>query len=238
MAWIWLWSRPEAPKLVYDPWNGPKMFPPTARDWFKSISWPFKALQHSYIKKTLIILYGQECCFLIFQLCALGHGKCTKLPVFFSEFWVQNFESFWNFQKSLWWPKKPWNCHKTIHIWFPQLTRPPKNMFFLPQKGPYLPNRPNRKRAWDSVTRRVRVYREKFNIDFLFQKFFLTSQHILGLPKKIWAKNPMLNFQGGLVNWGHASIETLRNGPKWDISLNFIPGGTPTQSHKKRKLYG
>ena len=56
---------------------------------------------------------------------------------------------------------------------------------FLPQKGPYLPNRPNRKRAWDSVTRRVWVYREKFNIDFWFQKFFLTSQHILGLPKKI-----------------------------------------------------
>ena len=53
MAWIWLWSRPEAPKLVYDPWNGPKMFPPTTRDWFKSISWPFKALQPLYIKKNI-----------------------------------------------------------------------------------------------------------------------------------------------------------------------------------------
>ena len=27
MAWIWLWSRPEAPKLVNEPWNGPKWFP-------------------------------------------------------------------------------------------------------------------------------------------------------------------------------------------------------------------
>ena len=27
MAWIWLLSRPEAPKLVNEPWNGPKWFP-------------------------------------------------------------------------------------------------------------------------------------------------------------------------------------------------------------------
>ena len=27
MPWIWLWSRPEAPKLVNEPWNGPKWFP-------------------------------------------------------------------------------------------------------------------------------------------------------------------------------------------------------------------
>ena len=51
MAWIWLWSRSEAPKLVYDPWNGPKMVPPTAPDWFESIFWPFEALQPLYIKK-------------------------------------------------------------------------------------------------------------------------------------------------------------------------------------------
>ena len=25
---------------------------------------------------------------------SVGHGKCTKLPVFFTEFWVKNFESF------------------------------------------------------------------------------------------------------------------------------------------------
>ena len=98
---------------------------------------------------------------------------------------------------------------------------------FLPQKGPYLPNRPNRKRAWDSVTRRVWVYREKFNIDFWFQKFFLTSQHILGLPKKFLEKNPMLNFSGWPVNWGYPSIETLRKRPKWDVSLNFARGGPP-----------
>ena len=29
------------------------------------------------------------------------------------------------------------------------------------------------------------------------------------------------------MNWGHPSIETLRNGPKWDILLNFAPGGPP-----------
>ena len=27
MAWIWLWIRPEASKLVNEPWNGPKRFP-------------------------------------------------------------------------------------------------------------------------------------------------------------------------------------------------------------------
>ena len=98
---------------------------------------------------------------------------------------------------------------------------------FLPQKGPYLPNRPNRKRAWDSVTRRVWVYREKFNIDFLFQKFFLTSQHILGLPKKIWAKNPMLNFSGwprklgSPFNWDSQKWSKMRH------IVKFRPRGTP-----------
>ena len=98
---------------------------------------------------------------------------------------------------------------------------------FLPQKGPYLPNRPNRKRAWDSVTRRVWVYREKFNIDFWFQKFFLTSQHILGLPKKIWAKNPMLNFSGwprklgSPFNWDSQKWSKMRH------IVKFRPWGTP-----------
>ena len=98
---------------------------------------------------------------------------------------------------------------------------------FLPQKGPYLPNRPNRKRAWDSVTRRVWVYREKFNIDFWFQNFFLTSQHILGLPKKIWAKNPMLNFSGwprklgSPFNWDSQKWSKMRH------IVKFRPRGTP-----------
>ena len=43
-------------------------------------------------------------------------------------------ETFWNFQISFWSPKKPWNRPKTIHIWFPLLTRPPKNMFFCPKR--------------------------------------------------------------------------------------------------------
>ena len=66
---------------------------------------------------------------------SFGQLKWLKWPVFFSEFLVKNFESFWNFQKSFWWPKKPWNHPKTIHIWFPLLTRPPKNMFFCPKRG-------------------------------------------------------------------------------------------------------
>ena len=45
--------------------------------------------------------------------------------------------------------------------------------------------------------------------------------------KKFGRKTQCYIFQGGLVNWGHPSIETLRNGPKWDISLNFAPGGPP-----------
>ena len=56
MTWIWLWSRPEAPKWVNDPWNGSQMVSPTALDWFESISWPFEALQPLYIKETQIIL--------------------------------------------------------------------------------------------------------------------------------------------------------------------------------------
>ena len=35
---FWLWSPLEAPKCVKDPWNGPQMIPPTAPDWFESIS--------------------------------------------------------------------------------------------------------------------------------------------------------------------------------------------------------
>ena len=58
---------------------------------------------------------------------------------------------------------------------------------FLPQKGPYLPNRPNRKRVWDSVTRHVWVYREKFNIEsiwLLVPKFFPDFLTCIGTPKK------------------------------------------------------
>ena len=34
------------------------------------------------------------------------------------------------------------------------------------------------KSPWDSGTHRVWVYREKFNIDFLAQNFFLASIHV------------------------------------------------------------
>ena len=40
LAFIYFWPRGllEAPKCVKDPWNTPKMIPPTAPDWFESIS--------------------------------------------------------------------------------------------------------------------------------------------------------------------------------------------------------
>ena len=40
LAFIYLWPQSllEAPKCVKDPWNTPKMIPPTAPDWFESIS--------------------------------------------------------------------------------------------------------------------------------------------------------------------------------------------------------
>jgi len=123
-------------------------------------------------------------------------------------------------------PNKP-----EIFLNYPYLISPfdktTEKHVFLPQKGPYLPNRPNRKRAWDSVTRRVWVYREKFNIDFWFQNFFLTSQHILGLPKKIWEKNPMLNFSGwprklgSPFNWDSQKWSKMRH------IVKFRPRGTP-----------
>ena len=52
-----------------------------------------------------------------------------------------------------------------------------KNIF-LPKKGPYLPNRTIGKIAWDSVTQRIWVYREKFNIVLWPQIFLLTSPHV------------------------------------------------------------
>ena len=65
-AWIWLWSRPDAPKLVNEPWNGSQMVPPTALDWFESISWPFEALQPLYIKEISVLLYCENYRFLKF----------------------------------------------------------------------------------------------------------------------------------------------------------------------------
>ena len=259
MALIWLWSRPEAPKGVNDPWNGSQMVSPTAPDWFESPSWPFEALQPLCIKKYQIsyivkiidfwnfnfthFSWPTESLFERFRnfphptTCWWGvenYKTFQKVPqlamklakvtcIFFTEFWVKNFESFWNFQKSFWWPKKPWN-----HPYFiSPIDETTEKHVFLPQKGPYLPNRPNQKRAWDSVTRRVWVYREKFNIDFWFQNFFLTSQHILGLPKKIWAKNPMLNFSGwprklgSPFNWDSQKWSKMRH------IVKFCPRGTP-----------
>ena len=123
-------------------------------------------------------------------------------------------------------PKKPEIIQKLSIFHFPNWRDHRKTCFSAP-KGPYLPNRPNWKRAWDSVTRRVWVYREKFNIDFWFQNFFLTSQHILGLPKKIWEKNPMLNFSGwprklgSPFNWDSQKWSKMRH------IVKFRPRGTP-----------
>ena len=110
----------------------------------------------------------------------VGHEKRAKLLVFFTEFGVRNFETFWNFQKSLRWPKKTLKSSKNYSYLISPFDETTQKHVFLPRKGPYLPNRPNRKRAWDwdAGTRRVCVYREQFNIDFWSQFLFLTSQHV------------------------------------------------------------
>ena len=121
------------------------------------------------------------------KIALFGHDNWLKWPVFFSEFWAKILKHSETSKKILE-AQKTWDHSNTIYIWYPFLTRPLKKKKLLPKKGTYLPNLPNRRRAWDSVTQRVWVYREKFNIDFWFQNFFLTSQHILGLPKKIGRK--------------------------------------------------
>ena len=75
MAWVWLWGRPEVPKWVDDPPNEPQMIPPTTPDWSESISWHLKALQPSYIKETLTILYCEKCRFLKLLLSPLRPTK-------------------------------------------------------------------------------------------------------------------------------------------------------------------
>jgi len=109
--------------------------------------------------------------------CLSWPRKTAKVTcIFFKEFWV-----FWvnNFETSKYYsggPKNPEIVQKLFIFDFPFW----REHVFLPQKGPYLPNRPNRKRAWDwdAGTRRVCVYREQFNIDFWPQFLFLTSQHV------------------------------------------------------------
>ena len=109
-------------------------------EWFLEVSEAFKIFNLKFWKKIQVTLctYGGQLRhflngFVIFlSIPSCGHCKFTKLPVFFTEFLVKNFESFWHFKKSFWWPKKPWNHPKTR---FPQSTRPPKNMFFCPKRG-------------------------------------------------------------------------------------------------------
>ena len=158
---------------------------------------------------------------------SVGHDNRLKWPVFFTEFWVKNFESFWNFQKSFWWPKKPWNRHKTIHISFPQLTRPPKNMFFCPKRG-HICQIDQIGKGRETLLHGVYGSTVKnLTLTFGSKIFFLTSQHILGLPKKIWEKNPMLNFSGwprklgSPFNWDSQKWSKMRH------IVKFRPRGTP-----------
>ena len=56
--------------------------------------------------------------------------------------------------------QKTLKSSKNYPYWISPFDETTEKHVFLPQKGQYLPNR---------------VYREKFNIDFWFQNFFLTS---------------------------------------------------------------
>ena len=116
--------------------------------------------------------------------------------LYFSEFWVKKFETFWSFQISFWWPKKPEIVQNLSIFGFPFWRDQWKICFFCPKRVHICQIGQIEKRAWDSVTRRVWVYPEKFNFDFWPQIFFLTSQHVWGPPQMIWEKNPMLNFSG------------------------------------------
>ena len=76
---------------------------------------------------------------------------------------------------------------------------PPRSRF-LPKKQPNSKNRRILKSAWQSVTFALWACREKFNIDFLSQIFFLASPHVYWLRKIFWAKMSMLNFSRWLRN--------------------------------------
>ena len=121
-------------------------------------------------------------------------------------------------------PKNPEIIQKLSILDFPFWRDHRKTCFSAP-KGAI--SAKSTKSAWDSVTQRVWVYREKFNIDFWFQNVFLTSQHVLGLPKKNWEKNPMLNFSGwprklgSPFNWDSQKWSKMRH------IIKFRPRGTP-----------
>ena len=138
--------------------------------------------------------------------CIVWSVEAVKVTCIFYRILGSNFWNLLKLIKIILMAQKTLKSSKNYPYFISPIDETTEKHVFLPQKGPYLPNRPNRKRAWDSVTRRVWVYREKFNIDFWFQNFFLTSQHVLGLPKKIWEKNPMLNFSG----WPHKLGFTLQ----------------------------
>ena len=134
MAWIWLWSRPEAPKLVNDPWNGPKGVTPTARDWFEPISWPFKAFQPLYIKQNINYLIMWKLSISEIELIngqfwgAMGwDGFFPREPLASMDFrWfcypltitINYFFTNWPLVNNGVWKYKPKKVHDSIYLWW------------------------------------------------------------------------------------------------------------------------
>ena len=110
---------------------------------------------------------------------------------------------------------------------------PPRSIF-LPKKQPKSQNRRILKSACQSVTFALWACREKFNINFLSQNFFLASPHVYWLRKKFWAKMSMLNFSRWLIIEGNLWNDSNKKSWKWHVSLILALGGAPRADlHRK-----
>ena len=144
---------------------------------------------------------------------------------FFTEFWVKNFETFWNFQKSFWWPKKPWNHPKTIHIWFPLLTRPLKNMLFCP-KGGHTCQIDQIGKGRENLLHGVYGSTVKnLTLTFWPQIFSWLQYMYRNSPRKFGRKTQCYIFQGRPVLLGHVFRGTLKKCRKWHVLLNLATRG-------------
>ena len=108
-------------------------------------------------------------------------------------------KNFWKFQHYFWRPKKTLESKNCPNFTSCVGNEPPRSRF-LPKKQPNSKSQRILKSACQSVTFPLWAYREKFNIDFLSQNFFLASPHVYWLRKKFWAKMSMLNFSRWLRN--------------------------------------
>merc|ERR1711902_185073 len=91
--------------------------------------------------------------------------------------------------------QKTLKSSKTIHISFPQLTKPPKNMFFCPKRS-HICKIDQIGKGRETLLHGVYGSTVK-NLTLTFgSKIFPDFPTCIGTPKKNWEKNPMLNFSG------------------------------------------